>query len=197
VSPEKLAEQMLRLQSIGCHNINWVTPSHVVPFLLRALLIAVPRGLRIPLVYNCGGYESLETLRLLDGIVDIYMPDFKFWDPEIGQDLTGVPDYPSKAVEALREMHRQVGDLSFDTNGIAQRGLLIRHLVLPNNLAGTKEIMTFLAEGISPRSYVNIMGQYRPCGQAFNHPPLNRKPKLEEISQARRWAIEAGLSRLD
>lgn len=196
-APEHLARQMLHLQAIGCHNINWVTPTHVVPQLLMALLIAIPQGLNIPLVYNCGGYEALETIRLLENIVDIYMPDFKFWDPALSQELAQAVDYPRVAQRAVREMHRQVGDLRMDHRGIAQKGLLIRHLVMPDDLAGTKEIMDFIAREISPRTYVNIMDQYRPCGQAAGHKHLNRRIHSEEYRQALNWAIEAGLHRLD
>jgi putative pyruvate formate lyase activating enzyme len=195
--PEVLAEQMLRLQALGCHNINWVTPTHAVPGLLKALLLAVPGGLRIPLVYNCGGYESLETLLLLKDVVDIYMPDFKFWDPDTGLALTGVPDYPQIAREAIKEMHNQVGDLMGDPGGIAWRGLLVRHLVMPENMAGTKGIVDFLAREISPGTYVNIMDQYRPCGQAHTHRQIDRRVLPEEVAQARQWAVEAGLFRLD
>ena len=196
-SPERLAEQMLHLQALGCHNINWVTPTHVVPFLLQALEKAIPQGLRIPLVYNCGGYENQDTLRLLEQIVDIYMPDFKFWDPDVSAELSMAPDYPLKAQEAVREMHRQVGDLWIDSGGIAQRGLLIRHLVMPQGLAGTKEIMDFIAQEISPLTYVNVMDQYRPCGQAPGDPRINRRLYPEEYRQAQIWAEEAGLQRLD
>ena len=195
--PERLAEQMLHLQTLGCHNINWVTPSHVIPFLLRALLTAIPRGLAIPLVYNCGGYESLDTLHLLDHIVDIYMPDFKFWDSAIAAELAVAPDYPSTARRALKEMHRQVGELILNRQGIAERGLLIRHLVMPNEVAGTKEIMEFIAQELSPQTYVNVMNQYRPCGQAPGHPLINRRLYPEEYRQALDWAEQAGLLRLD
>lgn len=195
--PEVLAEQMLHLQAIGCHNINWVTPTHVVPFLLKALLIAIPKGLNLPLVYNCGGYEAPETLLWLENIVDIYMPDFKFWSPSVSQELAQAVDYPQVAREALKEMHRQVGDLRIDQEGIAQKGLLIRHLVMPNELAGTKEIMEFIAREVSPQSYVNVMDQYRPCGQAPGDQRLNRRLHSEEYRQSLNWAVEAGLLRLD
>lgn len=197
VSAEQLADHMLRLQAIGCHNINWVTPTHVVPALLEAVLLAVPRGLSVPLVYNCGGYESPDTLKLLDGVVDIYMPDFKFWDPQIGWELTGVPDYPEVARQAIREMHRQVGDLIIDPGGLARQGLLVRHLVMPEMLSGTKEVLFFLASEISPKTYVNLMGQYRPCGEAYGHRILRRPVSPQEMVEAFRWAEEAGLERLD
>jgi putative pyruvate formate lyase activating enzyme len=192
-----LAEIMLRLQAQGCHNINFVTPSHQVPMLLAALPHAIAGGLRLPLVYNTGGYDSLATLQLLDGIVDIYMPDFKFWGPAIAGSLCNAADYPEVARQALQEMHRQVGDLALDEHGVAYRGLLVRHLVLPDDLAGTKEIMQFLARDISPHTYVNVMGQYRPCGRAYEHPSLGRFLTAEEHRDAQRMAREAGLSRLD
>lgn len=197
VSAETLADYMLRLQALGCHNINWVTPTHVVPALLEALLLAVPQGLKIPLVYNCGGYESLETLRLLEGVVDIYMPDFKFWDSHIGLELTGVSDYPQKAREAIREMHRQVGELVIDSQGLAVRGLLVRHLVMPEMVSGTKEVLHFLAREISSNTYVNLMGQYRPCGEAYHYEAIRRPVSRTEMVSARRWAEEAKLVRLD
>jgi putative pyruvate formate lyase activating enzyme len=196
-SPEVLAEHMLHLQALGCHNINWVTPTHVIPMLLQALLIAVPKGLNLPLVYNCGGYESLDTLRLLERVVDIYMPDFKFWDPNIAQELAQAPDYPEMARRALKEMHRQGGDLLIDSEGLARKGLLLRHLVMPNHRAGTREIMTFVGGEISPLTYVNIMDQYRPCGQAASLPSINRRIFNEEYMQALNWAVDSGLHRLD
>jgi putative pyruvate formate lyase activating enzyme len=196
-SPEGLADKMLHLQRIGCHNINWVTPTHVVPMLLKALMVAIPQGLHIPLVYNCGGYEALSTLRWLEDIVDIYMPDFKFWEDPPAAELAQAPDYPERAREALKEMHRQVGDLRLDQQGIAWRGLLVRHLVMPQGLAGTREVMRFLAQDLSPDTYVNVMDQYRPCGQAYGHPLINRPIKAEEYEQALTWAQEAGLKRLD
>lgn len=195
--PEILAEQMLRLQASGCHNINWVTPTHVVPVLLKALWIAVSKGLNLPLVYNCGGYEDFETLFLLENIVDIYMPDFKFWDPSVSRELVQADDYPQVAQKAIREMHRQVGDLLIDQEGIARKGLLLRHLVMPDESAGSKEIMEFIAREISPQTYVNVMDQYRPCGQASAHHRINRRVHSEEYVQALQWAREAGLSRLD
>ena len=176
VEPEELAGMMLELQDRGCHNINWVSPSHVVPQILAGLLIATERGLRLPLVYNTGGYDSLEMLRLLDGVVDIYMPDVKYADEAVGRRLSRVVDYPNRNQAAVREMHRQVGDLVVDASGLAVRGLLVRHLVLPGNLAGTDRIVRFLAEEISPDTYVNLMAQYRPCYRAREHPPLDRRP---------------------
>jgi putative pyruvate formate lyase activating enzyme len=192
-----LAEVMLRLQAQGCHNINFVTPSHQVPMILAALPRAIAGGLRLPLVYNTGGYDSVATLQLLDGIIDIYMPDFKFWDEKVAYSVCNAPDYPEVARQAFKEMHRQVGDLILDERGIAYRGLLVRHLVLPEGLAGTKEIMQFLAREISPQTYVNVMGQYRPCGQAYEHPSLGRYLTAEEHRAAQQLARDAGLSRQD
>lgn len=197
ISPEALADQMLHLQTIGCHNINWVTPTHVVPMLLEALMIAIPKGLHLPLVYNCGGYESIETLRLLENIVDLYMPDFKFWDPAVSQELAQADDYPGIAREAVKEMYRQVGDLLIGPKGIAQKGLLVRHLVMPNKKSGTKAVMAFIAREISRQTYVNIMDQYRPCGQAPGYPGIDRRIFPEEYEQALGEATEAGLLRLD
>jgi putative pyruvate formate lyase activating enzyme len=196
VSARELAGMMLELQRMGCHNINFVTPTHQVPQILRALPIALNGGLRVPLVYNCGGYESLETLRLLDGAFDIYMPDFKYADAGVAKRYSKVENYPEVARVAFREMHRQVGDLSLDSRGIARRGLLVRHLVLPNNLAGTGEVVRFLA-GLSKDTYVNIMDQYRPCYRAHEYPPLARRPTRAEFEEAFRLARDAGLHRLD
>jgi len=197
VSIEDLAAMMLVLQKRGCHNINFVTPSHQVYQILAALPAAIEGGLRVPLVYNTGGYDALETLRLLDGVVDIYMPDFKFWDPAVAKDLCEAEDYPEIARRAVKEMHRQVGDLVMDELGVARRGLLVRHLVLPDGLAGTRGIMEFLAREVSPRTYVNVMGQYRPCGRAGEHPSLRKFLTALEHEQAQQTAREAGLTRLD
>ncbi len=196
VSPERLAGMLLDLQRQGCHNLNFVTPTHVVPQILEALEIAAAEGLRLPLVYNCGGYESVTALRLLDGVVDLYMPDAKYDDPGVGARLSGVPDYPAVNRAALAEMHRQVGDLVLDERGIAVRGLLVRHLVLPENLAGTAGIMRCLAE-LSPGTYVNVMAQYRPCYRAGQELALGRRVTLAEYAVALRAAREAGLQRLD
>jgi putative pyruvate formate lyase activating enzyme len=196
VSAARLARMMMELQRLGCHNINFVTPTHQTFHILSALSIAIDGGLALPLVYNCGGYESTEALGLLDGIVDIYMPDFKYADAETAKRYSGVEDYPARAQAALREMHRQVGDLALDEGGVAQRGLLVRHLVLPNDLAGTARVAAFVAT-LSPNTYVNIMGQYRPCYRASDHPPLNRRPTAAEMAQACHAARAAGLHRLD
>jgi putative pyruvate formate lyase activating enzyme len=197
VTAETVARIMLRLQQAGCHNINWVTPTHYTPQLIEATAIAAEQGLMLPIVYNCGGYESLRTLRLLDGIVDIYMPDLKYTDPAPAERLSNAPDYPEVAKAALREMHRQVGDLVLDERGIALRGLLVRHLVLPCGLAGTAEAMRFLAEEISPNTYVNVMAQYRPCADAHRDPQINRPITTQEYRAAVKMALDAGLTRLD
>lgn len=196
VSYRDLASMMLKLQSSGCHNINFVTPTHMVSAILRALLIAIPEGLHIPLVYNSGGYDSVETLELLDDIIDIYMPDFKYMDPDNAEELSGARDYPEVAMAALREMHIQVGDLEVDNNGIALSGLLIRHLVLPNNLASTDRVISFIAQ-LSKKSYINIMDQYRPEYRARECPDIRRRITLQEYDDAINQALQAGLSRID
>jgi putative pyruvate formate lyase activating enzyme len=197
VSSEELAKIMLLLQASGCPNINFVTPSHVVPQILAALDEAAEGGLRIPLVYNSSGYDSADTLAILEGVFDIYMPDFKFWEPKVAEELCDAPDYPDVAREALKEMHRQVGDLVLDERGIAQRGLLIRHLVLPDGLAGTRDVMRFLAKEVSSNSYVNVMAQYRPCGRAAEVPSLRRSITDEEYQEALETARQEGITRLD
>lgn len=194
---EAVADIMMTLQNYGCHNINFVTPTHQVPMILKSLEIAIDKGLNVPLVYNCGGYESVETLKILEGIFDIYMPDFKYADPEPARIYSRAEDYPAVAKEAIREMHRQVGDLVMDHHGIALRGLLVRHLVLPEGLAGTEAVAKFLAEEISPDTYTNIMAQYYPCYKAGEHPPLDRRITNEEYRKAVRAAKDAGLRRLD
>lgn len=197
VAPEQMAAMMLRLARKGCHNINFVTPTHVVPQILEGLLIAAEEGLDVPLVYNSGGYDSVETLKLLEGIFDIYMPDFKFWDSQQAARFCRAVDYRERAVEAIREMHRQVGDLELDSNGIALRGLLVRHLVMPHNLAGTPDVMRFLADEISINTYVNIMDQYRPCYRSAEDRLINRPVTGEEFNRAVASAEAAGLRRLD
>jgi len=195
ISLEEFASQMLSLQKRGCHNINFVTPTHFVSQILAALEIAIEKGLNIPLVYNTGGYDQIETLKLLDGIFDIYMPDIKYSDSVIAEKYSsGASDYPEVVKKALKEMHRQVGDLVIE-NGIAQRGLLIRHLVLPNNLAGTKEAMRFIANGLSKNSYVNVMAQYHPEYKAYQYPLINRPPTAEEYRKALEMAKREGLHR--
>jgi putative pyruvate formate lyase activating enzyme len=193
----ELAAIMLWLQKVGCHNINLVSPSHVVAQILEALILAIEYGLKLPLVYNTGGYVSLESLALLDGVVDIYMPDMKYSDPEIALRMSRVKDYPSFNQTAVREMHRQVGDLRMDERGIAQRGLLVRHLVLPGGQAGSKEIFRFLADEISKNTYLNVMAQYRPAFRAKKFPPFDRFLKREEYQAALKLAQDAGLYRLD
>jgi putative pyruvate formate lyase activating enzyme len=197
VEPEELAEIMLRLQEAGCHNINLVSPTHVVPQIIAAVLIAVQAGLRLPLVYNSGGYDSLEMLALLDGIVDIYMPDMKYGDDDTARRYSKVPRYVEVNQAAVREMQRQVGDLQLDEQGIARRGLLVRHLVLPNQLAGTEKVLEFLAEEISKSVYLNLMDQYRPAYQAGNYQELNRPITTQEYQQAVAAARKWGLVRLD
>ncbi len=192
VSKSQLARIMLELQLRGCHNINFVTPSHVIPQILEALEIAAEHGLKIPVVYNSSGYDDLESLKLLDGIIDIYMPDFKFWDIEMARKTCNAPDYPEIARLALKEMFRQVGDLKIE-NGIAKKGLLVRHLVMPNGITETKEILEFISNQISPNTYVNIMPQYRPCGQAYEFPDLSRGITKAEYSEALDLARNAGL----
>jgi putative pyruvate formate lyase activating enzyme len=197
VTPAALAAIMLRLQAAGCHNVNLVSPSHVVPQILAAVLIAAEAGLRLPLVYNTGGYDDLATLALLDGVVDIYMPDMKYADPAAGVRYSQAPDYPRINQAAVKEMHRQVGDLQVDAQGLAVRGLLVRHLVLPNQVAGTQEIARFLAEQISPNTYLNVMGQYRPAWQASRCLELDRPITRDAYRAAVQAALDAGLQRLD
>ncbi len=193
----RLAQIMLELQRAGCHNINFVTPTHQVPQILEATAVAAANGLNLPLVYNTGGYDSVEILKILDGVVDIYMPDLKFMDSAISSALMNAPDYPEVVRAALREMHRQVGDLRMDERGIALRGLLVRHLVMPDNLADTRKAMAFLAREISTNTYVNIMNQYRPCGRAMEHPSTRRSITREEYRAAVDAALQEGITRLD
>lgn len=197
VHPNQLAWIMLELQRKGAHNINFVTPSHVVPQILEALALAVDDGLKLPLVYNSGGYDSLETLRLLDGIVDIYMPDTKLMIAEHGKKYCAARDYPERAMEALKEMHRQVGDLLINEEGIAEGGLLVRHLVMPGGLADTEEWMRFLYDEISPDTYVNLMDQYRPCHNAREYPELNQALSVREMEDVEKCAASQRISRLD
>jgi len=193
VSVARLARMMLALELMGCHNINLVSPTHFVPQILAALAKAAAEGLNLPIVYNTGGYESLETLKLLDGIIDIYMPDFKYTDPESAAKYSGARDYPQVVKEALKEMQRQVGDLTLNEQGIALRGLLVRHLVLPENLAGTKEVIAFLAREVSPRCFINVMAQYYPAYRAREFPPLDRRITRAEYAAAVKAARDAGL----
>ena len=197
VTKDELAAMMLSLERAGCHNVNFVTPSHVVPQILEALCVAAERGLRLPLVYNTGGYDRVETLQWLDGVVDVYMPDFKFWDPAVGGEMARAVDYREVACRALREMHGQVVDLEIDAQGLARRGLLVRHLVMPNDLAGTREVMRFLAEEISRDTFVNVMPQYRPQGHAHRHASIARPLLLDEFAQAVAIAEEEGIRRFN
>jgi putative pyruvate formate lyase activating enzyme len=197
VARETLAGMMLSLQDKGCHNINLVSPTHVVPYILEALELAAAKGLHLPLVYNSGGYDSIETLKLLDGVVDIYMPDMKYSDEKIAEELSGIKDYPKVNRAAVKEMHRQVGNLQLDEEGIARRGLLVRHLVLPNGLAGTEEVVSFIAREVSANTYLNIMAQYHPCYKAFDIPKLARPLGGQEFQVAIELAHQQGLYRLD
>lgn len=197
IDHHQLASIMVELQTGGCHNINFVTPSHVIPQILAALPEAVENGLTIPLVYNSSGYDSVDSLQLLENVIDIYMPDFKFWDKKSAQRYADASDYPETARKAVTEMHRQVGDLEIDGNGLATRGMLFRHLVMPQGLAETKDILTFISHEISEKSYVNVMDQYHPCGTANEIQPLDRTLTSEEYRLAVQAAYDAGLSRLD
>jgi putative pyruvate formate lyase activating enzyme len=193
---EQLVQFMLDLQSRGCSNINFVTPTHVVAAVAAAIELARQQDLTIPTVYNTGGYDSIETLKLLDGLIDIYMPDMKYSDSEIAGELSAAPDYPKVNFAAVKEMHRQVGDLKTE-KGLATRGLLVRHLVLPGGLAGSFKIMDFLFEKSSRKTTINVMAQYHPNYEALSHPHINRRPSLEEIASARRYAMTKGLRVLE
>jgi putative pyruvate formate lyase activating enzyme len=194
-SPRKLAAAMIDLQQKGCHNINFVTPSHYVPGILRGLSLAIDQGLSVPLVYNCSGYESLEVVKLLDGIVDIYMPDMKFLKRELSDRYCNAPDYPGVVREVLKEMQRQVGDFVMDDKGIAQRGLLIRHLVMPSHDENTKDVLLFIRQEISRDAFVNIMAQYHPCYQASRFQEISRRPTMKEYNEAVEYARDLGLKR--
>ena len=197
--PERLARMMLELQADGCHNINFVTPEHVVPQIVEALPLAIERGLRLPIVYNTSAYDSMESLELMDGIVDIYMPDFKYWDSEMARKYSKAPDYPDVARRTIKEMYRQVGDLVMDEHGLAKRGVLIRHLVMPGDIAGTREVMRWIARELSPTTYVNVMAQYYPAGKVSpgEYPEINRRLTPTEYERALDEARRAGLDRLD
>lgn len=197
ISYEKLAAIMISLQNSGCHNINLVTPTHQVPQIIKSIYIARTQGLKLPIVYNSGGYEAIETLRILDGIIDIYMPDFKYADKTLAEKYSKIQNYPYVVMQALKEMHRQVGDLIINEQGIALRGLLVRHLVLPNNIAGTEEVVKFIAEEISKNTYINIMDQYRPCWQVDEYPEINRRITKKEFEDAINIALKYGLTRID
>ena len=195
VSPGELAELMLGLEARGCKNINFVTPTHVIVQIAEAIRIARQQKLGVPIVYNCGGYESVQSLKGLEGLVDVYMPDFKFADGKVAEHLCKAGDYPEVCREALKEMHRQVGDLQIE-NGVATCGLLVRHLVLPNGLAGSSGVLEFLAKEISVHTFVNVMGQYRPCYRAGEFSEIARPPSMAEIGGAKEYARQLGL-RLD
>lgn len=197
VDSDGLAKIFLSLQQYGCHNINLVSPTHVVPQIIQAILVAVHHGLHLPIVYNTGGYDTLEALALLEGIVDIYMPDMKYADARVARKYSRIPNYPGVNQAAVLEMHRQVGDLVLDENGIARRGLLVRHLVLPENLAGTEKIAQFLAKKVSKNTYLNLMDQYHPAYKASSFPQINRRIRVEEFNSAVQVTLEFGLTRLD
>jgi len=196
VTPKKLSRIMLTLQKHGCHNINLVSPSHVVPQIVQAIYLSAQKGLSIPIVYNSGGYDLVDTLKTLEGIIDIYMPDIKFASEDYAKKYSGVRDYFRITKKALKEMHRQVGDLKKDNCGIAYKGLIVRHLVMPGGLAGTEEIMEFIAREISPDTYVNIMSQYRPEHYARQYPELAKKITTQDYQQAVAAAKRAGLKNI-
>ncbi len=201
LTPKEIALLMIKLQELGCHNINFVTPEHVVPQIIEAVAIAIEMGLKIPIVYNTSAYDSDESIDIMEGIVDIYMPDFKMWDPQLSRRYLGVSDYPEVARKIIKKMYEQVGDLKFDENGLALRGLLVRHLVMPGGIAGTQEIMRFLAKEVSIHTYVNIMAQYHPAGlvakKPQNYPEISRRITDEEYMKAYEYARDAGLYRFD
>jgi putative pyruvate formate lyase activating enzyme len=192
VRSEELAGMMLELERQGCHNINFVTPTHYMPQILEAVSIAKKKGLKVPLVYNCGGYESMEALEILDGVIDIYMPDMKYSDNSAAKKYSNAPDYFEINKKAVKEMYRQAGDLKIE-KGIAKKGILIRHLVLPDGLAGSKKIFEFIAEELSPNIHVNIMAQYYPCHLAHKFPEIERRITHKEYSEAIKSAKDAGL----
>lgn len=197
IKDDKLADVMLHLQRIGCHNINLVTPTHVMPNILAATRMAYQKGLRLPLVYNTSGYENLETIKLLDGIVDIYLPDMKYMESKPADEYSGAPDYPEYAKKAILEMHRQVGIHQTSAEGIALRGLMIRHLVMPNRTAGTEKFVQWVAENLPKSTYVNIMPQYHVDYKAFDFPDINRRISVGEYLEAMGWAKQYGLTNLD
>jgi len=196
ITLSEMARAMLRLQELGCHNINFVTPTHYAPQIAESLLEAIRMGLQLPIVYNCSGYESIEVIQLLEGIVDIYMPDAKYMDEEYSKQFSNAPDYPDVLRKVLKEMHRQVGDLNINSMGIAERGLLIRHLVMPRDVSSSEVILKFIAEEISVHSYVNIMDQYRPEYRSHDYPEISRritqKEYVEAIQFAKRFHLYRG-----
>jgi putative pyruvate formate lyase activating enzyme len=195
--PERLASMMLELQALGCHNINWVTPEHVVPQILEALPLAVDGGLRLPIVYNTSAYDSAESLACMDGVVDVYMPDFKLWSSDLARRYLAKRDYPAVARESVREMHRQVGDLVLDGHRMARRGILVRHLVMPGLLAETEAILGFIASELGPGTYVNVMAQYYPAGRTGEFPEIDRHLYRSEFERALEVADALGLRRID
>ena len=199
ITPEQLSLMMVDLQKQGCHNINFVTPEHVVPQILEALPIAVQLGLRIPLVYNTGAYDSMDSMRLMDGVVDIYMPDFKYWDSALSKKYVIAKNYPDVAKQVIKEMHRQVGDLVLDESGLAKRGILVRHLVMPNSIENSRHIMRHLSHGISAHTYINVMSQYRPAGKVSEkkYSEINRRTRPDEVEATISIAQDAGLYRFD
>ncbi len=196
VSPEELAALMLRLQEMGAHNINLVTPTHVMPQILEALLVAIPKGLHIPLIYNTGGYELTEIVKLLDGIIDIYLPDMRYAESDAALRYSGAPDYPAYNQDSVKEMHRQVGIARINGSGIIEEGLIIRHLVLPENICGTDKIMRFIAQEVSADTYVSLMNQYFPCYQADKFKEISRRITKGEYEAAeqemQRWGLHNG-----
>ncbi len=198
VSAERLAEMMIELQDQGCHNINWVTPEHVVPQILESMLIAIEKGLRLPIVYNTSAFDSLESIRLMEGVVSIYMPDFKYWNEDKSKRYLKTPEYPEAARQAIKEMHRQVGDLILNEQGLAQKGLLLRHLVMPGSAEDRMRIFDFISKEVSSATMVNIMGQYHPSGKVNDrkYPEINRSLRAGELIQAIDLAKNAGLTRI-
>ncbi|MCM8830396.1 MAG: radical SAM protein [Candidatus Omnitrophica bacterium] len=194
ISEEELSDIMLKLQKNRCHNINLVTPTHFTPQIVKSLRYAIEKGLDIPVVWNCSGYENVDIIKLLDGIVDIYMPDIKYSESEPAKKYSNAPDYFERCKESIEEMYRQVGDLRINSSGIAEKGLLVRHLVLPDNLAGSEKVLKFIA-GLSKDTYINIMDQYRPCGRAHLYPEINRRPTGEEFREVIKIARSLGLQR--
>jgi len=188
ITSSDMAQAMVRLQQMGCHNINFVTPTHYVPQIVASFPEAIEKGLRLPIVYNCSGYESIEVIRLLEGIVDIYMPDAKYMDEKYSKRFSNAPDYPEVIKKVLKEMHCQVGDLTTNSKGVAERGLLIRHLVMPNGVTSSEAVLKFIAEEVSVHSYVNIMDQYRPEYRAHEYPEINRRITHKEYMEAIQWA---------
>ncbi len=197
VSPVRLAEMMLELQAIGCHNINWVTPEHVVPQILEAVPLAIDGGLRLPIVYNTSAYDSHDSLRLMEGIVDVYMPDFKLWSSELSRRYLAKRDYREVACRTVEEMHRQVGELVFDAHGMARRGLLVRHLVMPGLLEESEAILAWIAERLGPDTYVDVMAQYYPAGRTGEFPEIDRHLYRSEFEHVLAFADGLGLRRLD